>query len=193
MDYTRGDAARRDWRRNFLDVGARVFALTIVDIDNDTIFLMYVSFVYVCVSLCVCIHVHVFPFFFSNSRSSLFSSRRIERQARGKHLPSRSFLVAILARARGMTRSSWVPVCVRVRACVGIDTLIRRELSYLCHFKILSGSLSIEYRPLSPRFNVSVHVTTIPWITIDARPSVSAPPHPVLWSIDPRDRARFSS
>lgn len=83
---------------------------------------------------------------------------------------------AILARARGMTRSVRVPVCVRVRACVGIDTLIRRELSYLCHFKILSGSLSIEYRPLSPRFNASVHVTTIPWITIDARPSVSAPP-----------------
>lgn len=131
---------------------------------------------------CLCvygIHVHVFPFFFSNSPSLpvLLEGESSGRRG-GSTFHSGRSSPAILARARGMTRSSRVPVCVRVRACVGIDTLIRRELSYLCHFKILSGSLSIEYRPLSPRFNASVHVTTIPWITIDARPSVSAPPIP---------------
>lgn len=57
--------------------------------------------------------------------------------------------------------------CVHVWVCVwGIDTLIRRELSYLCRFKILSGSLSIEYRP--PVLNVAVQIT-IEWI-IDPPP-----------------------
>lgn len=93
--------------------------------------------------------LHVFPRFLRFFRGKT-KKRCIFRVAVSRHFRCREILRVSLS------------------VYIGIDTLIRRRLSYLCHVKILSGSFVASYIVLSFSRIRSIRCTryTTMWITI---------------------------